>query len=370
MTVGREIPLAVLPYLLLALLALIAAMAWSARGSNERGALVRLAGLTCLWAVISAFWLWQSRPASAADWYRWLVPMTWGMDIAAIEALALGLKLSLPAWVKGLYGVWGVALIVAIFWHPALTRDPDGVWVLAAYRGDLGLAVVAAWWILVLAYLGVRARRVDPWFRVLYYIVLSAVAAVLFNSDLWMLGHQSGWPQAWLALLLVLGMTWVLMARSTSEPQNTHELAEVINQTDAATYGDRVLGGTSAAVLVVVLERLDELSVTYGLNVAEEVSQRLGDELRHMCRQRDRVSQWQPGVFVMVFPGVPFHQERDVRARMAAAIEQLSLQIDGSTLSLSAHVQVGWAWGGRGARFHEVVSEALHTTQRLNVSRV
>ncbi len=366
----REIPLSVIPYLILAVLAFIEAGAWSAGAFKDKGALVRFAGLACLWAVLSACWMVQSHEESAADWYRWLGPTTWGMDIAGIEAVAQVLKISLPSWYKGFYAMAGAAFLAAIFWHPMLIRAPNRIWMVAAGGASLGMAVLAAVWVLALVYMGVRAVHMDAWLRAAYFITVAVTAALLFNTDVWTLSHPSVWPQDWLALLLLLGGVWYLASRPTLEQANSDGLAGMMSLPDALAFGDRMLDASPAAVLVVVMDRFEELSVTYGLQITEEVSVRLGRELRHLCRERDRVSQWKPGVFVMIFPGVPFYRERDVRVRMVDAIGQLSLQIDGSMVSLAAHVQVGWAWGERGARFQQVVGEALHTTTRLGMSHV
>ena len=60
----------------------------------------------------------------------------------------------------------------------------------------------------------------------------------------------------------------------------------------------------------------------------------------------------------MIFPGIPFHQERTVKDRTARTIDALTVRVDDASVALSDVVRFGWAWGAQGASFIQVVEQA------------
>ncbi|MDA8205536.1 MAG: diguanylate cyclase [Thermaerobacter sp.] len=352
-----SIPLTALPFLFTTCAAVVIPLFWWSRPfAYVDHAAIRFSVALGAWALVSVGWLSAPLAAGAEAWYRFLVPLTFLFVTALVEAWGQLLRARLPRQYWLLY-ILGLALFVgAFFWHPELVRAVGGFWLIVVGP--------ARWAVPLMEVLGTAgglaltlfARYQSRVARVA--LVLTVVIAGIIEVDNALISVGKPFPLAPVWLIGLAMLASLSLAFRQSWEQLPDGASEAMSPEDGIRYGVRMLRAQSLGVLLVGVEAFRDWPRVWGEEAAMQVSTELGHELRQICRRQDRVVRWDGGGFIMIFPGIPFHQEHTVRDRTARALGALIVRVDDASVALLDVVGFGWAWGAQGASFIQVVEQA------------
>lgn len=345
-----------LPFLVLASASAVLAIMWLFRAkATMRAAILRFALVVMLWALVSTVWLSQPGESLAADWYRWVVPLSLLMEVAAVDAISRSLYWRVPRVINAGYLIALAGLAFAFRWHPTLNRPLVGAgWSVATGWNRVPLIVIVSLGLVgmvSIALLQPDGKTSRAHLKLIFGTALAGL--LLLNDVVWDPRHVSLFPTQWVVGLGVLVFLGVRMfSKPTTGLVRLRNAAPLDSQT-GFRYGELALAESPTGVLCVGWGALDEVPGIYRV-----VFEALGQELSVMCRSVDRLVRLDTGEYLIVLPAIPFHDERRVRERIVQSIRDVVMVVGDKKIALAGRVKIGWAWAEPGVSFAQLVHQA------------
>lgn len=353
----------VLAFMGVALVMVTFSVAYSPWSLAMRRGLTRYCVAMVFWSAACVLWLSPTTESQAAMWYRWEVLLGLIVELTMIEVIAQSLHWRL---LRGWSWYYGLALAMllgtSLWWHPALVRSSPESWVALGFNRIPGIAVVTIG-AMVAVFWGFSQPTMRTLKSRLPLIVAIIVGAGLFLTDV-ALSTPPVYALGWIAPLLL----WLFLGMRRHQPTRLARFhPSYLNAQDVWRLSQEgTLTSSTKGVLAIGWAHTNEVP---GID-RSLVLDALGQQLVALCRRADQVVRLDTGEYLIILPEILFQDERRVRQRIVAAIDDVVVLVGDKKIPWAGYVEVGWAWAEPGVSLADVIQEARQSLNEECVKAV